>query len=64
MGVSYDVLVVPVESDVRFTNSSVNLSLLYNTAYNVTVEAISLCGQKMNTTLTKLNYSESNIIML
>ena len=46
MGVYYNITVVPALDLLRFIErASVNLSLPYNTAYNVSVVATSLCGQ-------------------
>ena len=57
MGVTYNVTTTPA-IDVRFfERASANLSLSYNTAYNVTVEATSLC-KETNTTLKEFNYCE------
>ena len=59
VGVTYNVTTTPA-IDVRFfERASANLSLSYNTAYNVTVEATSLC-KETNTTLKEFNYCELN----
>ena len=63
VGVSYNVTVIPA-IDVIFTERamSVNLSLLYNTVYNVSVVATSLCGQLIRATFIELHYGEQQFV--
>ena len=56
IGASYDIIVVPVVDVIFIENISANLSLLYNTSYNVSVIAKSICGQASTT--FELNYGE------
>ena len=62
VGESYNVTISPA-IDVIFTErASVNLRLLYNTVYNVSVTATSLCGQLIRATFIELHYGEQQFV--
>ena len=64
MGISYIVSVLPA-IDLRFIErASVNLSLPYNTAYNVSAVATSLCGQSTRIAFIQLYYGEPKLWLL
>ena len=57
--VSYDVSIIPPSISMMWLtgNTSVQLLLLYNTPYYLSVNAI-LCGQTSETAITRLSYGE------
>ena len=57
--VSYDVSIIPPSISMMWLagNTSVQLLLLYNTPYYLSVNAI-LCGQTSETTITRLSYGK------
>ena len=59
LSVSYNISVLPVVGAkiTTINNTRANLTLSYNTPYNVSVVA-DLCGQSSVTTLTEINYGE------
>ena len=61
IGVTYNIIAVPAVNITFITvNSSANMSLLYNTVYNVSIIATSICGP---TTVTSVDlyYGEQNV---
>lgn len=58
IGYSYNVTVIP-QVETRFNGSTqVQLILLYNIEYNVSVVATHLCGQQSEMSFIQLNFSE------
>ena len=59
---SYDVSIIPPSISVTWLtdNTSIQLLLIYNTPYYLTVNAI-LCGQTTRTTITKISYGEYRV---
>ena len=56
-GISHSVDIIPQVNITSLTNTSIQLQVLYNIFYNVSV-MFSLCGQTNTTTSVTLNFSE------
>ena len=56
IGVTYNVSTVPVVNVDVIERAGTNLSLMYDTVYNVTVTAMPLCGQNNQATSLLLYY--------
>ena len=56
-GVSYNVNTIPQINATLIEETSVQMLICYNTAYNVSITA-TLCGQNSVTTIVPLNYGK------